>query len=312
MRQCTSYDLGWMNEMTRQRNFSRSRRLMARCETLQIWQTATAMLVATRQRRWRVKFELKPLAYYATLEHVQHMMGTDGQYQARLVRDDKIDLEVAASIFRDYRVSRTIRNGQKKDLEHASKRLALMIFKGINDWPETLSKRGHFCKIIAEKFKDDSGSAPYSAVTKLCWFLRPKGWTMYDKFARVGLDGTVDVESFYQTLERLNFNGIVLDLNTAIREQGFQNVHAERIIDKFLMIRGSIWGERTHESSVKKRNQLIHRNSVFLANLRQFHPLSSLHADRIDDLSNKIASLLPDDAFITDYGHKRNAKLNLV
>lgn len=186
-------------------------------------------------------------AYWAVIEHHHCWLAPDGCFYRQVVQDGRLTPEVARIIARDFRVSRTIGQveGEGKNPSNGVQVLAEAI--NTSDWPDDLVDRAKICLAIANDHRDACARlnkakafhAPVSAVTKLMWFLRPEGWTMFDKYARIGLIGNKnDPESFYVRLSEVGFHAMCLRLNELCKEHGFPELWGERIIDKFLMLHG--------------------------------------------------------------------------
>ncbi|MEZ5710098.1 MAG: hypothetical protein R3E02_12005 [Blastomonas sp.] len=253
---------------------------------------------------------IKPLAYYATLEHAQWILGMDGQYLDQIGKCR--NLQAASRMMRDYNVARTIwgKNGLRN--------LAQAVFDKLEHetWPDNLMARARWCASIAEDHSGQQSTkgnrkqgAPYSAVTKLCWFLHPVGWTMYDRFARLGLtglkgaNGTERFTSFYDALDRTGFSDKLACINEVIEEElGPNALYAERIIDKFLMMRGKIWSLSDDEARADEIGQLTVHNQLFLDNpLILNHTGHRSLGSRIDRLATKVSEVLPNDSFMTSH-----------
>lgn len=79
-----------------------------------------------------------------------------------------------------------------------------------------------------------------SAFSKVAWFVRPNGWTMFDKFAYDGLmfDGvrgqTLSMAKFYKCLDALEFQSWC-DLARNTPREPFCTIPVERVFDKALM-----------------------------------------------------------------------------
>ena len=243
----------------------------------------------------------KPLAYYATLQHAQWMLTTDGHYLRAIQRGS---VDAAVRMFRDYNVARTIwGNG-------GLARLARSVMESSEPWPKSLAERAQWCRRRAEE--DDRAlsqnrgrkqGAPYSAVTKLCWFLRPHGWTMYDRFARLGLSGPADIEAFYHELEQHDFSIKAAELNDIAAQFGLGNLFGERIIDKFLMLRGIYW-----KGSPEAASSILQSLDHFVDQLGEMHNAGREMANALVRLAERACEVLPDNSFWTHYAAYLNEK----
>lgn len=81
-----------------------------------------------------------------------------------------------------------------------------------------------------------------SAVTKVQWFIRPRGWTMYDKQASDAVLGpgnqpaTVRMLAFYRSLHDRGWEKLLRKIRKILRMNGFDPLLAERTVDKFLWL----------------------------------------------------------------------------
>jgi len=85
-------------------------------------------------------------------------------------------------------------------------------------------------------------ASPISAMTKLLWFAKPDGWTMFDQYAALAVmaehaSSTAFMKNFYTVLDRRGFTRLVDNVRGALRHP-FHPLLAERVIDKFLFIHG--------------------------------------------------------------------------
>ena len=98
-------------------------------------------------------------------------------------------------------------------------------------------------KVIKTIAKDNGGRQPISAATKVLWFLRPRGWTMFDRWAALGVLGRHAnnlkcMEDFYKTLEDRGFDACLQSLREELQGSPFGAQLAERVIDKYLFLVG--------------------------------------------------------------------------
>jgi hypothetical protein len=172
-------------------------------------------------------------AFTAVLEHHRCWLSSDGAYLA-MVGDSGLSTEIAGAIAKDYQVVRNI--GKQHWVEQLAARI-----RSVSDdkWCTSLIGRFEICQELGQLHqKGGAFHAPLSGITKLMWFLRPHGWTMYDRLARIGLVGrSGNGETFYQKLDECGFvecAGSITDRCRTLKLPLF----GERVIDKFLMLRG--------------------------------------------------------------------------
>lgn len=175
-------------------------------------------------------------AFNAVLEHHRCWVSSDGAC-FNLVRSAGLTPAIAYTIAQDYGVARTI---GKRDRVAS---LAVEI-SSITDsaWKVSLADREDLCRGLGKAHKKGATGKkrhlPISGISKLMWFLRPDGWTMYDSFARKGLVGaSKGAPDFYKKLDQCGFVECAAAITKECRALGLP-LFGERVIDKFLMLRG--------------------------------------------------------------------------
>lgn len=182
-------------------------------------------------------------AWWAVIEHHRTWVAADGCYR-REIEASGLTPELARHIAREYRVARTIGavDADGSGIE------ALVEAINASEWSDTLEDRADHCIKIAEIHREKSKElgqgqkyhSPISAVTKLMWFLRPEGWTMFDRFARMGLIGHQNEPlEFYRKLASIGFTPLCDQLHEMCSQEGFPDLYGERIVDKCLMFLGA-------------------------------------------------------------------------
>lgn len=211
------------------------------------------------------KEEIYELALLGVVEHHRNWFVTDGIHRAFIEDEKKIPMPVAERIVKEYGVRRTIGN------DEALKVLVDAINE--EEWPEGLIQRAHICIKIAKDHKDyrkekTKPHAPVSGVSKLIWFLYPNQWTMFDRYARIGLTGNKNSPSlFYETLYNRGFNHHCTSITNICKNNNVKMLYGERIIDKFLLLRGagSVLGEKYFSSAkecAKKYLEIIDKETA--------------------------------------------------
>lgn len=110
----------------------------------------------------------------------------------------------------------------------------------------TLMDRAEMCINIASnahKKRYTQNGRQVSGFSKLFWFMRPNGWTIFDNRAATGLgvprgDTVKRARRFYETLARRDFARTAHSINLTFREYDFDTLYGERVLDKFLMLAG--------------------------------------------------------------------------
>jgi hypothetical protein len=257
-------------------------------------------------------------AYWAVIEHVQGMIGNDGEYRRQIGESCRFPDGLATRIAQDFGVIRNIQpvNSDKTSgIDHLVAELHALA----DTWPTTLQERAKMCCAIATRHRcaqkkhkaqqpkederdrkkgGDGSMAPYSGITKLMWFLRPEGWTMFDSLAQSGLSGQgtseKNVIKFFKALEDKGFAEKRDKVRDLCEEATLSWLYAERIIDKFLLFRGSVLSG--NESAYLMWAQK--RGAHFLERMQ--HEAPSFHK-KIVKLAKSVARELPNNSFETDW-----------
>jgi hypothetical protein len=185
----------------------------------------------------------------ATIRYYRQWLSFDGVW-LEFVKHNRLNETAFTSIVREYGVARCL---PAKNATRAG------VVKELNDigcsWPSSLLKRHASCEKLADSKKglfiipkrqdgsDGEERFAGSLVTKLMWFIRPDGWTVFDGFAANGLactrpDSREKMKQFYAKLENAKFNELALEMQSKIANTSFREMHAARIIDLALMIKG--------------------------------------------------------------------------
>ena len=204
------------------------------------------------------------LLYWAVIEHYRTWLSFDGIELTRLKKTNVgLDKDAVRRIAREYQVNRGITG--PKDKKKLVDKAAPWIAKTLNGtrWPTPIQDRAAVCAdvaIKADRLNHTKGKAA-SAMTKLMWFLHPKGWTLFDRFVANAFDipGTGSVrrmQAFYTELDQRNFVQWATTLNADLgKSKRFGVLFGERVIDKYLMLVGS---------DQAQINALIATNMAFL------------------------------------------------
>ena len=136
-------------------------------------------------------------------------------------------------------------------------KLCNLLTKWQANWPIGLTDRARRCCDFAKQGIEENvfSKKQFSAVTKFMWFLEPSEWTVFDKYAAIGLGVkgiTLELKmlAFYRKLEDKNFVGLCSRMQTILNESVFAELPATRILDKFFMIQGDPnFAERTRSEA---------------------------------------------------------------
>jgi len=194
--------------------------------------------------------------YWAVIGYARWWLAHDaGLLQMVKAGDNRLDEDSLTAIARTYGVARGL-PGKKEEQENDRKLLLETLNKANDGWPEGLLARAKYCGQIAAKLKNEEitgrrdkdgvlkGTAPVSAVTKLMWFLQPKGWTVFDQWAADGmgvprhLGAQTRMRRFYQALHEAGFDETRDELQGLADRSDWPSLHAARILDFLVMRRG--------------------------------------------------------------------------
>ena len=137
--------------------------------------------------------------FWSTIGYLRAWWGTDGPRLSLIRSAGGITTEMLRSIAVEYNVNRLILRQEKATAGVAQKarqagdksaiRMCDILVEACVTWPTGLVERAKICAGIAEKARkqDVAKKNLASAWTKFMWFLKPDGWTVYDRFARGGL-----------------------------------------------------------------------------------------------------------------------------
>jgi hypothetical protein len=204
--------------------------------------------------------------FWAVVEHHRLWMAHDGCFRQMVQREGKLTEDLARVIVQTYGVQRTM--SKKRGSNDKTKQSLLLLISGINEvcWPDTLPCRANICIALAKEYgKCVEGNRPISAVTKLMWFRRPTGWTMFDGYARQGLIGSKnDAMDFYKRLDQNHFPERAARLTELCRHKDLNELWGERIIDKFLMLHGAREREGDGEGSFYRRARWLNEHYLKL------------------------------------------------
>lgn len=209
--------------------------------------------------------------YWATIRYLRAWYATDGVNVERVKRE-KLTVPLLRRIAKEYNVNRGIAaaDNSKVNIEaHAisatdpsAELLCVLLNKASENWPVGLLARATTCAnlvdsaktqnigvFVKRRKKSQSQSITQneiaSAITKLLWFLKPHGWTMFDNEAATGL-GIPEMGrrermlQFYQRLHDLGFQALHDDMAAVIERHNFNSILAARIVDKVLMARSTL------------------------------------------------------------------------
>lgn len=177
-------------------------------------------------------------AHYAFALAYQWWLSCDAHYVAELAGKQALDAGWVRDIGDTYLVNRTILTGA----ETAFAKLILQSGQG-NDM--AICERAARLSLALERRDDLKANAPASAASKVSWFVWPRGWTMYDRYAAKAVVGTpgesgvAKMERFYAALAMRGWDDVLRQLRGVMSEFGWPTLLAERAVDKYLFLEGS-------------------------------------------------------------------------
>lgn len=194
-----------------------------------------------------MKQKTRYLLHAATVEHIRFWWGDDGIDFGRIKARRKVGTDDVRRIFTRYRVGRGLLKSNDTGLDIGANGVSGLLNKEIRFWPATMKQRCNFIVRLSEEAlqKGYSKGRLISGFSKIVWFMRPTGWTLYDSYAADALQipkqlGAVDkVSRFYACLEDLGFVEACDRMRITVNDSNFPTLWPERIVDKALWIRGS-------------------------------------------------------------------------
>jgi hypothetical protein len=244
-------------------------------------------------------------AYWATVDLYRTFLFEDGPLLETIIdAGGRLDGLTLSRIAQSYSVARTIPAAPDDDPTFNVDIFAREVIALSDAWPKDTIERAAACRKTADKlvslFRRTAKAAregetpvtprktgsPHSAVTKLIWFLKPDGWTVYDRYAADAVlagpdkNGGERQQRFYDAIaEPLAtyaepLRGPLAELNPRL--------HAERLIDKYLVLKG--FSEASYTGAQVKNRHFLRLAPESLAK-------------SIERTARVVQPLLPDDAF---------------
>lgn len=187
--------------------------------------------------------------FLAVLDHLRTWERFDGPVRARIESDGGLTAYTAAAVSIEYGLMQSLPWKGGFDRFRTVAELVNRAADGL-DVSASLSSKCAVVTGLATQIheKADGGSRPYSAASKLFWFVSPHHWTMFDQHAfraiyRPDHGREHDFPDFYKALDRLGFCSAADGLDEIARSLGM-TAHGTRILDKLLMLRGTTGIER--------------------------------------------------------------------
>lgn len=178
------------------------------------------------------------LGYWAVIEHAASWPGDKAIVDRTAANGGRISEKDAQKIAADYKFARSFHGVAKRgyaDIIDIINRIPV-------DNPQTVRERLNAAVAAVEDIKRLGYSSNPSAVSKWIWFRAPENWYIYDSqaadavgAARSSVQG---LRGFYAILAACGVQALHDKIAVAIADAGL-DLRAERVIDKFLWLRGS-------------------------------------------------------------------------
>lgn len=215
-------------------------------------------------------------AHYSFALAYQWWLNCDSYYVAELAGRQALNAGWVRDIGETYLVNRTIAKG-------AEDVFAQLILHSGQGSDMAISERAIRLSLALERHADLKADTPASAASKVSWFVWPRGWTMYDRFAAKAVVGTpaesglAKMERFYAALAMRGWDDALRQLRNVMSEFGCPALLAERTLDKYLFLEGS---------GAAEGGTAIRRIDGFL------NALPGDHRDTINRAGEAVASIL--------------------
>lgn len=204
--------------------------------------------------------EKRNLLKWAVIENYHLWLFFDGPELVRVRENNEyLTAQAVQRIAREYNVLQSTPQGTSK-LKMAEN-IVRLLAREKRVHPNSLMARAERCAWLANEAQRLGyvRNREASAMTKLMWFLKPRGWTMFDRYAADAIgtnkhSSPIDrMKEFYSNLSERNFESAARRLGSALRENGWRGLHGERVVDKFLWL-----------SEADDRDHVIDNCRVFL------------------------------------------------
>tara|TARA_R110000787_G_scaffold49111_5_gene117921 strand:- start:33014 stop:33775 length:762 start_codon:yes stop_codon:yes gene_type:complete len=178
----------------------------------------------------------------AVVEHLRQWWGNDSLWLCSIGgAATKPPTFVNSAPLRQMAQAYNVGRGIRKNKESM---VAELLESKLQGWPDGLIERAKIVKQTAQEAcsKDYTRGVLLSGFTKMFWFLKPAGWTMYDRFTQKALCAKVrnidHYDSYYLRLQELDFDGTMEACRKVINGSPYDYLWPERILDKYLMLCG--------------------------------------------------------------------------
>lgn len=194
--------------------------------------------------------------YWATLAYARWWLAVDGPFLGAVDARKGFTQPLLRRVAVRYNVNRGLLQpkGQAEERDASATGVIALLSATANEWPDDLQDRAARCVQIAETALDKgwTKTLQVSGVSKFMWFLKPDGWTLFDRFAVAGMKVPVSwsrraqFEAFYEALADADFNDVAGRIEKTVVSSSIPHLPSSRILDSLLMARGAR-GSATHE-----------------------------------------------------------------
>lgn len=195
--------------------------------------------------------------YWAVIGYARWWLNIDAGF-CKLVSnaDGKLDAETLASVALQYNVARGLPG---RDRPAETQAILEILNHAAANWPSSMKDRAHHCGEITTLLQNAklTRNNHVSGVTEYMWFLRPAGWTVFDRFAADGMEvpayftALERMQRFYAALDAAGFAEADQKLQSLIDKSAWRSLPASRVLDTFLMRRSREHGMREGANSTE-------------------------------------------------------------
>lgn len=218
------------------------------------------------------------IGYWATLEHAATWPGEQQTLMKVRENNGQLTPEVTGQIARAYKVARSFRGAGRQGYGTICDVInSVDVSKGLSIVDRVDGALSAVKSIVERGYSNNP-----SGVSKLLWFRQPDDWYMYDRQAALavgaGLSSASGLRGFFGILHACDVAGLNREIGGLAAVAGIA-VRPERIIDKFLWLRGAGDDEKA------------------IARLRAKEPALLREQPGLHAFAGAVQKILPDDRF---------------
>lgn len=198
------------------------------------------------------EWKARPL-YWSTIGYLRWWWAADGPRLRAIEARGELTAPMLRDLASEYRVNRSLLRADKKKGAIDTNAIAVcaILNRARDGWGDGLPARAAACHELAEAMKPYTAAEakdhkyPISAATKFMWFLKPAGWTVFDRLAGNGMGLPESwppkkrMQAFYDALQDKGFTPLVAEMQAVIDGfLAFASMPATRVLDTLFMARG--------------------------------------------------------------------------